>query len=108
VLSVYQDEQADELRLSEFYSNEHPLKFVTTQNGEVPTALNSEPLCTITSGRGCLVFFNPASFFYPLTTGYVVEETLATLQICQTKYRSDLYEETLFLFVSVGLVRFED
>ncbi|KAF9512964.1 hypothetical protein BS47DRAFT_1393708 [Hydnum rufescens UP504] len=59
---------------SEFFSNEHPLKFVCTQKGEIPNALNSVPLCSINPGRASLVFFNPASFFYPLTTGFTTLE----------------------------------
>ncbi|KAF9506037.1 hypothetical protein BS47DRAFT_1399871 [Hydnum rufescens UP504] len=59
---------------NEFFSNEHPLKFVCTQKGEIPNALNSVPLCSINPGRASLVFFNPASFFYPLTTGFTTLE----------------------------------
>jgi len=65
------DNISDGIGSIEFYSNEHPLKFVTTKNGEIPSELNSEPLCTIKPDRGCLVFFNPATFFYPLATGYI-------------------------------------
>lgn len=85
--------------LSEFYSNNHPLKFVTTKNGEVPTALNSEPLCTIQSGRGCLVFFNPASFFYPLTTGYV---TLDEAKAAGVQRGLDFQEEAKSSFNQVS------
>ncbi|KAF9508035.1 hypothetical protein BS47DRAFT_1366264 [Hydnum rufescens UP504] len=59
---------------SEFFSNEYPLKFVCTQNGEIPNSLNAVPLRSIDPGRASLVFFNPASFFYPLTTGFTTLE----------------------------------
>ncbi|KAF9506007.1 hypothetical protein BS47DRAFT_1367659 [Hydnum rufescens UP504] len=59
---------------NKFLSNEHPLKFVCTQNGEILNSLNSMPPCSIKPGRASLVFFNPASFFYPLMTGYTTLE----------------------------------
>ncbi|KAF9512970.1 hypothetical protein BS47DRAFT_1362758 [Hydnum rufescens UP504] len=75
-MSIYtvDKEKLTDKKLSEFLSNEHPLKFVCTQNGEIPNSLNSMPLCSIKPGRASLVFFNPASFFYPLTTGYTTLE----------------------------------
>jgi hypothetical protein len=96
---LHQDKWADKVRLSEFYSNEHPLKFVTTKNRDVPTPLNSEPLCTIKSGRGCLVFFNPASFFYPLTTGYV---TLDEAEAAGVARGLDFQEHAKTLFNQVS------
>jgi hypothetical protein len=43
---------------------------MVTKNREVPTPLTKEPLSTIQPYRGTLVFFNPATFFIPLATGY--------------------------------------
>ena len=53
----------------EFYSGAHPLDLVTTRNREVPNGINAVPLTAMRPGRGSLVFFNNASFFYWMLTG---------------------------------------
>lgn len=41
-----------------------------TEDGEVPNSFNTKPLKAIGTGRGSLVFWNPATFFTPLLTNF--------------------------------------
>lgn len=61
---------SEEIAWAEFYSNDHPLQFVTTKRREQPNNFNTEPLQSINSGRGSVVYFNPGQTFVPLYTGF--------------------------------------
>jgi hypothetical protein len=80
---------------SEFFSNKYPLKFVCMQNGEALNPLNTMPLHSIKLGRASLVFFNPGSFFYPLTTGFT---TLEEARAAGLSGRLDFAEEARLSF----------
>jgi len=46
------------------------MQLVTTTGWETPTSFNTQPLRSIGSGRGSLVFYNQGSFFNWMFTGY--------------------------------------
>lgn len=52
-----------------FLSGEDELEMVVTDDFETPNVFNTEPLQSITAGRGSLTFYNPGTVMAPLTTG---------------------------------------